>query len=114
MKAKSDQEYKELLDIYNKVALQENKESEEKYKNGDQIDVVSAKNILAKSMNDLNIKNDDESKDDYQISDDSNQIVIRKKNDESIVYKQNVFIRWLQPPTPPPLAPIISKQYEKQ
>ena len=71
--------------------------------------IVSAKNILPENINELEKKNDELSIDSNQICDDLNQIVIRKKNDENIVYKQNVFIRWLQPPTPPPLAPIISK-----
>lgn len=44
------------------------------------------------------------------VNNDPNPIVIRKKNEENIEYKQNVFIRWLQPPTPPPPAPIISKK----
>jgi hypothetical protein len=44
-----------------------------------------------------------------EINSDSDPIIIKKPNNEQIVYKQNVFIRWLQPPTPPPPAPIISK-----
>ena len=44
------------------------------------------------------------------VNNDPNPIVIRRKNEENIEYKQNVFIRWLQPPTPPPPAPIISKE----
>ncbi len=40
---------------------------------------------------------------------DPEPIVIKRKNEDNIEYKQNVFIRWLQPPTPPPPAPIISK-----
>ncbi len=43
-----------------------------------------------------------------EINNDLDPIVIRRKNEENIEYKQNVFIRWLQPPTPPPPAPIIS------
>jgi hypothetical protein len=46
---------------------------------------------------------------DAELNSDSNPIVIRKENNQQVVYKQNVFIRWLQPPTPPPPAPIISK-----
>lgn len=48
----------------------------------------------------------------HAVNNDPNPIVIRKKNEENIEYKQNVFIRWLQPPTPPPPAPIISKLKE--
>ncbi len=33
--------------------------------------------------------------------------VIYKPNNQEITYKQNVMIRWLKPPTPPPSAPII-------
>ncbi len=33
--------------------------------------------------------------------------VIYKPNNQEINYKQNVMIRWLKPPTPPPAAPII-------
>lgn len=33
--------------------------------------------------------------------------VIYKPNNQEINYKQNVIIRWLRPPTPPPSAPII-------
>jgi hypothetical protein len=33
--------------------------------------------------------------------------VIYKPNNQEIHYKQNVIIRWLKPPTPPPQAPII-------
>ena len=46
---------------------------------------------------------------DAELNSDSQPIVIRKENNQQVVYKQNVFIRWLQPPTPPPPAPIISK-----
>jgi hypothetical protein len=45
----------------------------------------------------------------YTLNEDKSPIVIKKKNDEEVVYKQNVYIRWLQPPTPPPPAPLISK-----
>lgn len=50
-------------------------------------------------------------KDEYEnvpLNEDEDPIIIKKPNNEEIVYKQNVFIRWLQPPTPPPPAPIIS------
>ena len=38
---------------------------------------------------------------------DNNPQVIYKPNNQEIVYKQNIMVRWLQPPTPPPPAPII-------
>jgi hypothetical protein len=37
----------------------------------------------------------------------ANPQVIYKPNNQEVVYKQNIMVRWLQPPTPPPLAPII-------
>jgi hypothetical protein len=37
----------------------------------------------------------------------SNPQVIYKPNNQEVVYKQNIMVRWLQPPTPPPPAPII-------
>ena len=33
--------------------------------------------------------------------------VIYKQSNQEVVYKQNIMVRWLQPPTPPPPAPII-------
>ena len=33
--------------------------------------------------------------------------VIYKPNNQQITYKQNIMVRWLKPPTPPPPAPII-------
>ena len=39
--------------------------------------------------------------------DHSNPQVIYKPNNQEVVYKQNIMVRWLQPPTPPPPAPII-------
>jgi hypothetical protein len=64
--------------------------------NPNELSLVDEKD-LEKELERLNLNNDD------------NPIVIKKKNDEQVIYKQNVFIRWLQPPTPPPPAPIISK-----
>jgi hypothetical protein len=37
----------------------------------------------------------------------TNPQMIYKPNNQEIVYKQNIMVRWLQPPTPPPPAPII-------
>jgi hypothetical protein len=84
-------------------------------------EIVSANEIIQKSIekykHDKNSNeistvanlNSVENYDDIELNNDPSPIVIKKKNDENIVYKQNVFIRWLQPPTPPPPAPIISK-----
>ncbi len=33
--------------------------------------------------------------------------IIHKPNNQEITYRQNVMVRWLKPPTPPPSAPII-------
>jgi hypothetical protein len=33
--------------------------------------------------------------------------VIYRPSDQDVKYKQNIIVRWLQPPTPPPSAPII-------
>ncbi|CAF1231640.1 unnamed protein product [Adineta ricciae] len=38
--------------------------------------------------------------------------VIYKPNNQEITYKQNVYVRWLKPPTPPPLAPIIVREIQ--
>ena len=37
----------------------------------------------------------------------TNPQVVYKPNNQEVVYKQNIMVRWLQPPTPPPPAPII-------
>lgn len=38
---------------------------------------------------------------------DTKPQVVYKPNNQEVVYKQNIMVRWLQPPTPPPPAPII-------
>ena len=38
----------------------------------------------------------------YAINDDPNPEIIRKKTDQKLVYQQEVAIRYLRPPTPPP------------
>ncbi|KAI3378497.1 hypothetical protein SNEBB_008585 [Seison nebaliae] len=47
---------------------------------------------------------------DYEINYDPDPEIIRKENNENIVYKQEVAVRYLQPPTPPPPGPIIIKE----
>jgi hypothetical protein len=81
---------------------------------------VSAKEIINQSLDSsyevVNGKSfangNDVSKNDYSnvpLNRDEDPIIIKKKSEEEpVVYKQNVYIRWLQPPTPPPPAPIIS------
>jgi hypothetical protein len=77
-------------------------------------EVVSAEEVIKDSYNPnelslLDEKDLEKELEKLNLNKDDNPIVIKKKNDEEVVYKQNVFIRWLQPPTPPPPAPIISK-----
>ena len=40
-----------------------------------------------------------------------NPQVIYKQSNQEVVYKQNIMVRWLQPPTPPPPAPIIIRGF---
>ena len=49
----------------------------------------------------------------HMINQDPDPIRIVKPNTKNIVYKQQVNIRYLQPPTPPPPAPIIIR-YERK
>lgn len=44
------------------------------------------------------------------INQDEDPIIISKPNAQNVVYKQQVNIRYLQPPTPPPPAPIIIRE----
>ena len=46
----------------------------------------------------------------YLINEDSNPEVIRKKTEQQLIYEQEVAIRYLRPPTPPPPGEIIIKQ----
>ncbi|KAI3387585.1 hypothetical protein SNEBB_001036 [Seison nebaliae] len=46
----------------------------------------------------------------YKINYDPNPQVINKIANDQVTYQQNVAIRYLQPPTPPPPAPIIVKE----
>lgn len=45
-----------------------------------------------------------------EINQDPDPIRIVRPNNQSVVYKQQVSIRYLQPPTPPPPAPIIIRE----
>jgi hypothetical protein len=47
---------------------------------------------------------------EYLINQDSNPEVIRKKTEQQLVYEQEVAIRYLRPPTPPPPGEIVIKQ----
>jgi hypothetical protein len=44
---------------------------------------------------------------DYQINEDPNPIVIRKKYQNELVYEQELAVRYLKPPTPPMPGDII-------
>jgi hypothetical protein len=46
----------------------------------------------------------------YLINEDSNPEVIRKKTEQQLIYEQEVAIRYLRPPTPPPPGEIIIRQ----
>ena len=46
----------------------------------------------------------------YLINEDSNPEVIRKKTQQQLLYEQEVAIRYLRPPTPPPPGEIVIKQ----
>ncbi|CAF0711904.1 unnamed protein product [Brachionus calyciflorus] len=47
---------------------------------------------------------------EYKINDDPDPEIIHKKANQSIVYNQEVAIRYLRPPTPPPPGPILIQQ----
>ena len=47
---------------------------------------------------------------EYLINQDSNPEVIRKKTEQQLIYEQEVAIRYLRPPTPPPPGEIVIKQ----
>ena len=93
---------------------EKNENTNDSVKNENNYEVVSASELIQQTIDSYKSDKEKEkhlasSYDDVELNNDPNPIVIKKKNDENIVYKQNVFIRWLQPPTPPPPAPIISK-----
>jgi hypothetical protein len=46
----------------------------------------------------------------YQINEDANPEVIRKRTDQTLIYEQEVAVRYLRPPTPPPPGEILIKQ----
>lgn len=126
-------DYNSLLDIYNKLPTNKDQANESNsnaksnnqtyptYSNPDEIynrakdnyEIVSANDILNKEYMKLTNKENEAvtEAEMEEINRDPNPIVIKKKNEENIEYKQNVFIRWLQPPTPPPPAPIISRKF---
>lgn len=43
----------------------------------------------------------------HLLQNNANPQVVYRNNNQEVVYKQNIMVRWLQPPTPPPPAPII-------
>jgi hypothetical protein len=47
---------------------------------------------------------------EYPLNQDSNPEHVRRHNNDRITYRQDVAIRYLQPPTPPPPAPVIIRE----
>ena len=47
---------------------------------------------------------------EYPLNQDSNPEQIRRHNNDRVTYQQDVAIRYLQPPTPPPPAPVIVRE----
>jgi hypothetical protein len=47
---------------------------------------------------------------DYMLNEDPNPEIIRKKSEKPIVYNQEIAIRYLRPPTPPPPGPLIIRE----
>jgi hypothetical protein len=46
----------------------------------------------------------------YKINFDPNPQIIRKHANDAVTYKQEVAVRYLRPPTPPPPGPLIIKE----
>ena len=46
----------------------------------------------------------------YKINFDPNPQIIRKNANDAVTYKQEVAVRYLRPPTPPPPGPLIIKE----
>ncbi len=49
----------------------------------------------------------------YKINFDPNPQIIRKHAGDAVTYKQEVAVRYLRPPTPPPPGPLIIKEVRK-
>lgn len=49
----------------------------------------------------------------YKINFDPNPQIIRKHANDAVTYKQEVAVRYLRPPTPPPPGPLIIKEVSK-
>lgn len=50
----------------------------------------------------------------YKINFDPNPQIIRKQAGDAVTYKQEVAVRYLRPPTPPPPGPLIIKEVRKR
>lgn len=46
----------------------------------------------------------------YPVNDDHSPEIVTKRSDQQLLFKQQVRVRYLQPPTPPPPGPILVKQ----
>lgn len=71
---------------------------------------TSFDNFEETNVNIIKIDEPSTSQSPNPINQDPNPIRIVKPNNQNIVYKQQVNIRYLQPPTPPPPAPIIIRE----
>lgn len=49
----------------------------------------------------------------YKINFDPNPQIIRKHANDAVTYKQEVAVRYLRPPTPPPPGPLIIKEVKE-
>lgn len=49
----------------------------------------------------------------YKINFDPNPQIIRKHANDAVTYKQEVAVRYLRPPTPPPPGPLIIKEVRR-
>ena len=50
----------------------------------------------------------------YKVNFDPNPQVIRKHANDAVTYKQEVAVRYLRPPTPPPPGPLIIKEVRSE
>ena len=109
--------YNDLLEIYNKQPVDEKVQVRQTSSESDANLKILLDESLRKKLDleNYEIVNKEQLLNDKYINvplnEDDDPIVIKKPNEEKVVYNQNVFIRWLQPPTPPPPAPIISKNH---
>lgn len=71
---------------------------------------VSSTNTLDQLVTPLTQQNVSINVDQYPINQDSNPEQVRRANGDRIVYRQDIAIRYLRPPTPPAPGPIIIRE----